>query len=198
LIRRRNAGSQKAAISILSAFKENLTILAVYILSYALVTFAILPLQSIFLPDLAKTVCLIFLPSGVKIVAIIALGEVVLPGLFLASLFCDYAFWGINDARLLIAISIFGVGLYYLVIEIAAKLGVNVYFPNNRNQIPNPKQILLLGILASALNGIFSSAILADFTPYQQGGAVAMLYLIGDTMGLLVFTFIAWVVFKIV
>jgi hypothetical protein len=42
-----------------------------------------------------------------------------------------------------------------------------------------------------------SSAILADLTPYQNGGVVAMLYLLGDTMGILVFTAIVWLVLKI-
>ena len=176
----------------------NLGVVVAYVLSYGFVTFAILPLQSMFLPELSKSVCLVFLPSGVKMFAILAFGEVILPAMLIASLFCDHFFWGIENLNLLTAVTACGIGVYYLVIEISSKLGVDIYLPDDFSKIPNPRQILLLGMFASSLNGILSSAILADLTPYQNGGVVAMLYLLGDTLGILVFTAIVWLVLKIV
>jgi len=168
-----------------------------YILVYASNTFIISPLQDAFVPDLSKSVSLLFVPCGLKLFAILAFGEAVLPGLLLASLLCDYFFWGIQDIDKLAAVTAVGVGVYYLVIELSAKLGVDIYMPDDFSKIPNPRQILLLGMFASSLNGILSSAILADLTPYQNGGVVAMLYLLGDTLGILVFTAIVWLVLKI-
>ncbi len=181
---------------LVNALLVNLCVMATYILSYAFVTFAILPVQSVFLPDLSKSVCLVFLPSGVKMFAILAFGEFILPALLTASLFCDHFFWGIENFDLLAAVTACGIGVYYLVIEISSKLGVNIYLPDDFSKIPNPRQILLLGIFASSLNGILSSAILSDFTPYQNGGVIAIMYLLGDTMGLLAFTAIVWVMLK--
>lgn len=176
----------------------NLGVAVAYVLSYALVTFAILPLQSMFLPEFSKSVCLVFLPSGVKMFAILAFGEVILPALLIASLFCDHFFWGIENLNLLTAVTACGIGVYYLVIEISSKLGVNIYLPDDFSKIPNPRQILLLGVFASSLNGILSSAILSDFTPYQNGGVIAMMYLVGDTLGLLAFTAIVSVILRFV
>ena len=176
----------------------NLAVIVAYILSYGVVTFVILPLQSVFLPELSRSVCLVFLPSGVKMFAILAFGEFILPALLISSLFCDHFFWGIDNINLLAAVTACGIGVYYLVIEISSKLGVDIYLPDDFSKIPNPRQILLLGMFASSLNGILSSAILADFTAYQDGGVVAMMYLLGDTVGLLAFTAIAWLVSKVI
>lgn len=188
----RHAGSSHLA----QGFLVNVGVCISYIFSYGIVTFALNPLQQVLLPDQFQSVSLVFLPSGIKLFSIIAFGGFALPGLLIGSLFCDYFFWGIHNLNLLGAVTACGVGVYYLAVEISARLGVNIYFSDDYAEIPNPRQILLLGIFASALNGIVSSAILADFTPYRNGGLLAMMYLLGDTVGLIVFTSLAWLVLK--
>ena len=96
----------------------NLGVGLCYILVYASNTFIISPLQDAFVPDLSKSVSLLFVPSGLKLFAILAFGEAILPGLLLASLLCDYFFSGIQDIAKLAAVTAVGVGVYYLVIEL--------------------------------------------------------------------------------
>jgi hypothetical protein len=196
LVKGSKVGKHTGSSRLAQGFLVNLGVCIAYIFSYAVVTFALNPLQQVFLPDHSQHVSLVFLPSGVKVFSIIAFGGLALPGLLIGSLFCDYFFWGIHNLNLLGAVTVGGVGVYYLVVEISARLGVNIYFPEDYTEIPNPRQILLLGIFASALNGILSSAILADFTPYKNGGLLAIMYLLGDTAGLIVFTSFVWFVLK--
>lgn len=179
-------------------------IFCAYIASYAAVTFAILPVQNAFLPYLPKSVCLVFLPSGVKMLSIIVFGEAALPALLMASLFCDHVFWGIDDINLLGALTLCGVGVYYLVIQFSSRMGINVYVTKNVSEGLRYRQILLLGMLASSflgilaalINGSLPSTVLESFTPYQNGGVLALMYVVGDTIGLLSCGAIVWGVSK--
>jgi len=196
LVKRFEANKHSASSRFVQGFLVNVGVCVAYVLSYAVVTFALNPFQHLFLGDYSHDVSLVFLPSGVKVFSILAFGGLALPGLLIGSLFCDYFFWGVHNLNLLGAVTACGVGVYYLVVEISARLGVNVYFPEDTTEIPNARQILLLGVFASALNGILSSAILADFSAYKNGGLLAVLYFLGDTAGLVVFTSFAWFVLK--
>lgn len=176
----------------------NICIALAYTISYALVTRAIRPIQHIILPALGDDVSLIFIPSGVKILSIMAFAELSIIGLLFASLFCDYYFWGVDDPWVLFAISSCGIGVYFIAIEISAKLGLSIYFPSDVRKVPNPRHVLLVGIFASLMNGVVSSIVLSDYSPYENGGVLAVLYLLGDTAGIVAFAAIVWFALRFV
>jgi hypothetical protein len=176
----------------------NIGIALAYTISYALVTYAIRPIQHVILPGVMEDVSLIFIPSGVKILSIMAFGESALIGLLAASLLCDYYFWGIGDPWVLFAISSCSIGIYFFATEVSARLGLSIYFPNDVRRIPNPRHVLLVGIFASLMNGVVSSVILSDYSPYENGGVLAVLYLLGDTSGLVAFAAIVWFALRFV
>ena len=175
-------------LSSLKAFLiANVGIFLLYCFSYWGVDALIRPLQEALFPGSSTFVSLVFLPAGVRIVALILFGWRAIPPLLLGALLCNHQFWGVHDQKLLWLLSIASTLVCYLAMKISQWLGQSIFLEDTLPRLPPFRTIILVTVVASALNGIVSSAIFGSFDAYLNGGLLAMGYVLGDVLGTLCF-----------
>ena len=185
------------AISSLRTFLiANIGVFLLYCFSYWFVDAVISPIQKTILPGSVAFVSLVFLPSGVRIVAFILFGWRALLPILLGSLLCNQYFWGVQDTSLLWLLSASSTLVFYFAMKVSQWLGLSVFLEDTLPRLPPFRTIILVTVVASALNGIISSAIFATYVAYLNGGLVAMEYVLGDLLGTLCFMVILSALFN--
>lgn len=174
----------------------NLGVSLALIASYAIVSFVFTPIQDLILPNWGQVVSLLFLPSGVRIVSVSVFGIPALIAILLSQIFCGFYFWGIHDLNLAATLSLASTGAVYVAFYTTNLLGIPVFLSDTLPRLPKTGHLILATVLASALNGILVSIFLQDFSSYKNGGLIALLYVVGDVMGALVFFAVVYFVFN--
>jgi len=181
----------------MNAVSKNLTVFFIFIIMFAIQNSIQDFLQNInektetnlYLPFL------VYLPHGVRIISLITYGNIIIPGLFFASLttfalrmesmdvFLNYKFNYITDLGSPI-VSIFAVWL--AIFLIAKKIKIDEY------EITVPL-ILKITFLSALLNAVLSNGFRFLFqSNYQNLDSNIVLYFIGDSIGaLILFSFFA-------
>jgi len=183
----------------MNAVSKNLTVFFIFIIMFAIQNSIQDFLQNInektetnlYLPFL------VYLPHGVRIISLITYGNIIIPGLFFASLttfalrmesmdvFLNYKFNYITDLGSPI-VSIFAVWL--AIFLIAKKIKIDEY------EITVPL-ILKITFLSALLNAVLSNGFRFLFqSNYQNLDSNIILYFIGDSIGaLILFSFFAMI-----
>lgn len=176
------------AISSLRTFLiATIGVFLLYCFSYWFVDAVISPMQEAILPGSVAFVSLVFLPSGVRIVAFILFGWRALPPILFGSLLCNQYFWGVQDTNLLWLLSTASTLVFYFAMKISQWLGQSIFLEDTLPRLPPFRTIILVTVVASALNGIVSATIFGTFDAYLNGGMVAIGYVLGDLLGMLCF-----------
>lgn len=181
----------------MNAVSKNLTVFFIFI-----IMFAIQNSMQDFLQTIDKKTAtglylpfLVYLPHGVRIISLITYGNIIIPGLFFASLttfalrmesmdvFLNYEFNYIADFGSPF-VSIFAVWL--AIFLIAKKIKIS------EDQITVPL-VLKITFLSALFNAIFANVFRFIFTEnYQNLDSNILLYFIGDSIGaLILFSFFA-------
>lgn len=158
-----------------------------YCFSYWFVDAVISPVQDAILPGSAAYVSFVFLPSGVRIVGFILFGWRALLPIVAAAILCNRYFWGVQDVTMLWLLSLASSLVFYGALLASKGLGQSIFLEDTLPRLPPFRSIILVTVVASALNGIISSAIFGSFEAYVNGGLVAMGYVLGDLLGALCF-----------
>lgn len=167
---------ERLSLNTRQEFGNLLIVSAAYIASYTLVGGFIAPLQTILLPEFTTSISLLFLPHGVRLLAVHYFGWKAIPLLIPSS----YLMW---------YITVFGGGitigpLQPLASLVACFVGYKlVALVVSGSQARFGKQewklLIAVGVLSSFLNGIFNTML--------QGSAQLSLdifgYMIGDILG---------------
>lgn len=155
----------------------------------AVVVFVFMPIQAIFLPELAEVASLAFLPHGLKVLATVVLRANAVAGLFLGSLAANYLLWGMSDAGLLLAVSLVAGVTASIVFEFMNAFRVKVFYESVEDGQPLLQNLLLAGFLCSIANGLLMTAVLGMPAGITQIAYTMAAFVIGDCVGLL----LAWV-----
>jgi hypothetical protein len=176
------------AISSLRTFLiATVGVFLLYCFSYWFVHAAISPAQEALLPGSVAFVSLAFLPSGVRIVSFMLFGWRAVPPILVGSLLCNHFFWAVQDVTLLLLLSTWSTLVFYLALQTSKLLGQSIFLADTLPRLPPFRTIILVTVVASALNGIISSAIFGSFDAYLNGGLLAIGYVLGDMLGTLCF-----------
>jgi len=146
------------------------------------------PIQNIFLPDVTDYASLVFLPHGVRVLAVLFFGWRAILPLFAGHLISDYLFQGTEAVDIemswLIAAYLIGSMSAFLAFEIFRLSGNDLYVTDKL--MPNWKQVILVGALASIINSIGQVFIYSSSMDASTYALVSMMYAAGDLVGLVV------------
>ena len=160
-----------------------------YIISHALTTGFVSPLQSTFLAGVSNKIGLLFLPHGVRIIAIYYFGWKAILFILPAS----YLMWFLAVYGSDIALSIYAPIVSLVACWIGVKLTEFILFvrPSTLN-LAAWKYLIIAGVIGSLFNGIGLTALQhdAEFSLNVLG------YVIGDVAGLFASLLILMYVFK--
>jgi len=167
---------ERLSLNTRQEFGNLLIVSAAYIASYTLVGGFIAPLQTILLPEFTTSISLLFLPHGVRLLAVHYFGWKAIPLLIPSS----YLMW---------YITVFGGGIAIGPFQpLASLVACYVGYKLMSLIIPGPparlgrqewKLLVAAGILSSLLNGVFNSLLQRS----AQLSLDIVGYMIGDIFG---------------
>ncbi|OED50618.1 hypothetical protein AB838_01535 [Rhodobacteraceae bacterium (ex Bugula neritina AB1)] len=163
-------------------------ITAVYVVCHGLTAWVVTPVQAIFLPEITVFASLIYLPHGVRVLAVWLLGwRAVLPlatGAFLSELmFTDASVRQLMEPVLLQSIAV-GALSALAAFEIVKRVGWNLYAGRSRRI--SWTSLLTVGALASLINSAGQSAVFSGLIFPGDQLPVMAVYAAGDLIGLAV------------
>jgi len=154
---------------------------------YGLTSQFITPVQVIFFPDVTDYASLVFLPHGVRVLAVMFFGWRAILPLLAGHWMSDYLFSGVEggdfDAEVLAAAYLVGSASAFIAFEIFRFSGKNLYATDKK--VPGWKQIILVGALASLLNSIGQVCVYGSSLDATTYTLVSMVYAVGDLVGLI-------------
>jgi uncharacterized membrane protein len=173
----------------------NLGVSLAYISCYAIVTYGISPIQSLIFPEISIYGSLVYLPSGIKLVAIMLFLDRALPALFVSEFFCNLVLWGAWDTSTTAIATLASIASYFGTVIVFRHLGVSVVLEDTLPKMPKTGHIIAVSITASAINGIMTSAVFDSLSIYIRGSVIAITYLIGDVLGTMIAMLILFSIF---
>lgn len=136
------------------------SISAMYLLCYFVDCAAIAPVQQLFFPGLGSSVSLLFLPHGVRVLAMSLLGRQAVPGLIAAEFTSSYLFGGLTDPLTVLLAAVTGGAMVWITFEGLRKLGIDAFYLHAANKPPPFQTLLLAAIATSVVNAFFLASIL--------------------------------------
>ncbi|OBY26831.1 hypothetical protein [Leisingera sp. JC1] len=163
-------------------------ITAAYIICHGLTAWVVTPVQGIFLPEITVFASLIYLPHGVRVLAVWLLGwRAVLPlaaGAFLSEwIFTEAGVRQLMEPVLLESVAVGAVSAF-VAFEIAGLFGWNLYAGQPRRI--SWTSLLAVGALASLINSAGQSVVFSGLIFPGDQLPVMAVYAAGDLLGLAV------------
>ncbi|KIC26758.1 hypothetical protein [Leisingera sp. ANG-M6] len=163
-------------------------ITAAYVICHGLTAWVVTPVQGLFLPEVTVFASLVYLPHGVRVLAVWLLGwRAVLPlaaGAFLSELiFTDAGVRQVMESVLLQSIAVSAVSAF-AAFEIARMFGWNLYAGQQRRIAWT--SLLAVGALASLINSSGQSVVFSGLIFPEDQLPVMAVYAAGDLIGLAV------------
>ncbi|KIC23320.1 MULTISPECIES: hypothetical protein [unclassified Leisingera] len=163
-------------------------ITAAYVICHGLTAWVVTPVQGLFLPEVTVFASLVYLPHGVRVLAVWLLGwRAVLPlaaGAFLSELiFTDAGVRQVMESVLLQSIAVSAVSAF-AAFEIARMFGWNLYAGQQRRIAWT--SLLAVGALASLINSSGQSVVFSGLIFPGDQLPVMAVYAAGDLIGLAV------------
>ncbi|NVK15869.1 MAG: hypothetical protein HWE35_16980 [Rhodobacteraceae bacterium] len=178
----------RRVLQLFAGLQSLAVITAAYIICHGLTAWVVTPVQGIFLPEITVFASLVYLPHGVRILAVWLLGwRAVLPlvaGAFLSELiFTEAGVRQVMEPVLLQSIAVGAVSAY-AAFEIAGLFGRNLYAGQSRRISWN--SLLAVGALASLVNSAGQSVVFSGLIFPGDQLPVMAVYAAGDLLGLAV------------
>lgn len=140
-------------------------------------------MQALIFPELDMYGSLIYLPSGVKLVAIMLFLGRSLPALFVSEFFCNQVLWNSWDTTTAGVAALASIASYYGTVIVFRNLGISVALEDSLPKMPKTGHIVAVCITASSINGIMTAAVFDSISLYIGSSKIAITYLIGDVLG---------------
>ncbi|MFY0690513.1 MAG: hypothetical protein JXR14_01170 [Paracoccaceae bacterium] len=166
----------------------SLVIISAYVICHGLTAHLVTPLQQRILPDISVLASVIYLPHGVRVLAVWFWGwRAVLP-LWLGNYIATALFRPTEIQDLLAPVFLEGVAIgavsTLLAFELFRLMGKNYYAGQHRKM--NWQRLLLIGLIASVINSVGQTYIHVGLLPLVDELTLAATYAVGDLMGLVV------------
>ncbi|UWQ78518.1 hypothetical protein K3725_14540 [Leisingera sp. S132] len=178
----------RRVLQLFAGLQSFAVITAAYIICHGLTAWVVTPVQGVFLPEITVFASLVYLPHGVRVLAVWLLGwRAVLPlaaGAFLSELiFTDDGVRQVMEPVLLQSIAVSAVSAF-AAFEIAGMFGWTLYAGQSRRI--SWTSLLAIGALASLINSAGQSVVFSGLIFPGDQMPVMAVYAAGDLIGLAV------------
>jgi hypothetical protein len=163
---------------------EFATILVAFVLAYALVDFVVAPIQHQFVSGSVMAGSLLFIPHGIRVLAVWLCGvRAILPLIaaeFLGGIFLWQPDLGLD---VLLGSSMVGGLCVYLTFEVFRLAGIEMRPDGKDSALTNWKSLILLASIASIFNSIGKQIFFGSLAPLTDEVLILAMFWIGDTLG---------------
>ena len=168
----------------LTRISEFATILVAFVLAFALVDLVVEPVQHQFLSSSVMAGSLLFIPHGIRVLAVWLCGvRAILP--LIAAEFLGGIFLWQPDVGLdvLLGSSMVGGLCVYLTFEVFRLAGIEMRPDGKDSALTNWKSLILLASIASVFNSIGKQIFFGSLAPLTDEVLILAMFWIGDTLG---------------
>lgn len=167
-----------------SRLTEFAIIVVAFVLAYALVDLVVQPVQHQFLSSTTMAGSLLFIPHGIRVLAVWLCGvRAILPLIaaeFLGSVFLWQPDLGLDA---LLGSSMVGGLCVYLTFELFRLAGIEMHPGGKDSALTNWKSLILLASIASFFNSIGKQIFFESLSPLADEITSLAMFWIGDTLG---------------
>ena len=165
-------------------FKEFGIIFSAFVLAYALVDFVVEPIQHQFLSSSTMAGSLLFIPHGIRVLAVWLCGVRAILPLILAELLGGVFLWQPDvGLDVLLGSSMVGGLCVYLTFELFRLAGIELHPDGKDSALTNWKSLILLASIASVFNSVGKQIFFESLAPLTDEVLILAMFWIGDTAG---------------
>ena len=155
-----------------------------FVLAYALVDFVVEPIQHQFLSDSVMAGSLMFIPHGIRVLAVWLCGARALLPLIFAEFVGGIFLWQPDlGLDVLFGSSMVGGLCVYLTFEVFRLAGIEMRPDGKDSALTNWKSLILLASIASIFNSIGKQIFFDSLAPLTDEVLILAMFWIGDTLG---------------
>ena len=163
---------------------EFAVIFVAFVFAFALVDFVVAPVQHYFVSSSTMAGSLLFIPHGIRVLAVWLCGvRAILP--LIAAEFLGGIFLWQPDVGLdvLLGSSMVGGLCVYLTFELFRLAGIELRPDGKHSALANWKSLILLASIASVFNSIGKQIFFESLAPFTDEILILAMFWIGDTLG---------------
>jgi hypothetical protein len=163
---------------------EFLIIVLAYTVGYLVVDFIVAPVQYLYLSRDFTVGSLLFIPHGIRVLAVWLCGSRAILPLIIAELFCTVMLWQ-PDVALSTSLgsSMVGALCVYLTFELFRLAGIEMRPDGKDSALTNWRSLILLASIASVFNSVGKQIFFGSLAPLADEVLILGIFWIGDTLG---------------
>jgi hypothetical protein len=161
-----------------------LIIALAYVVGYLLVDYIVAPVQYLYLSRDFTVGSLLFIPHGIRVLALWLCGSRAILPLIIAELFCTVMLWQ-PDVALSTSLGSSMVGglCVYLTFEVFRLAGIEMRPDGKDSALTNWRSLILLASIASVFNSVGKQIFFGGLAPLADEILILGIFWIGDTLG---------------
>ena len=165
-------------------FSEFAVIALAYIVGYLLVDYIVAPIQYLYLSRDFTVVSLLFVPHGIRVLAVWLCGSRAILPLIIAELLCTVLLWQPDVAiSTSLGSSMVGGICVYLTFELFRLAGIEMHPDGKDSALTNWRSLILLASIASVFNSVGKQIFFESLAPLTDEILILAMFWVGDTLG---------------
>ena len=163
---------------------EFVIIVLAYIVGYLVVDFIVAPVQYLYLSRDFTVGSLLFIPHGIRVLAVWLCGSRAILPLIISELLCTVLLWQ-PDVAISTSLGSAMVGglCVYLTFEVFRLAGIEMRPDGKDSALTNWKSLILLASIASVFNSIGKQIFFGSLAPLTDEIISIAMFWVGDTLG---------------
>ena len=168
----------------LTRISEFAVIALAYTVGYLLVDYIVAPVQYLYLSRDFTVGSLLFIPHGIRVLAVWLCGSRAILPLIISELLCTELLWQ-PDVALSASLGSAMVGglCVYLTFEVFRLAGIEMRPDGKDSALTNWKSLILLASIASVFNSVGKQIFFGGLAPLADEVLILAMFWIGDTLG---------------
>jgi hypothetical protein len=177
-------GAVMRSIIEFARLNEFVVIALAYVVGYLLVDYIVAPVQYLYLSRDFTVGSLLFIPHGIRVLALWLCGSRAILPLIIAELFCTVMLWQ-PDVALSTSLGSSMVGglCVYLTFEVFRLAGIEMRPDGKDSALTNWRSLILLASIASVFNSVGKQIFFGGLAPLADEILILGIFWIGDTLG---------------
>ena len=165
-------------------FSEFAVIALAYIVGYLLVDYIVAPIQYLYLSRDFTVGSLLFVPHGIRVLAVWLCGSRAILPLIIAELLCTVLLWQPDVAiSTSLGSSMVGGICVYLTFELFRLAGIEMHPDGKDSALTNWRSLILLASIASVFNSVGKQIFFESLAPLTDEILILAMFWVGDTLG---------------
>jgi hypothetical protein len=163
---------------------EFVIIVLAFIVGYLVVDFIVAPVQYLYLSRDFTVGSLLFIPHGIRVLAVWLCGSRAILPLIISELTCTVLLWQPDVAiSTSLGSSMVGGLCVYLTFEVFRLAGIEMRPDGKDSALTNWRSLILLASIASVFNSVGKQIFFGSLTPLADEILILGIFWIGDTIG---------------